>query len=129
MAPLKLLIVDDDPDFKRVLRFFLKSRRDCVVVADGGDGMEGVQLAREFQPDVVLMDYTMPVMNGIDATRMIKAERPATIVVLITVFRDALYRRHAEDAGAEFYVVKSDLKSELDDVLNAIAARRPEANA
>ena len=78
-----MIVVDDDPFARRQVRDALQAE-GVVVVADAGDGREGVELTKHYRPDVVLMDVVMPVMDGIEATRQIARESPETQVVMLT---------------------------------------------
>jgi DNA-binding NarL/FixJ family response regulator len=103
--PLRLLVADDH----RMLRDGL--RRTLIdsgidVVGEAANGEEAVRLAREFRPDVVLMDVTMPVLDGIEATRLIRAQLQATQVVMLTMHGDADLMTRALQAGAAGYLVK-----------------------
>ena len=86
-APLPgptVLLVDDHARMRAGLRFILEAKTELVVVGEAADGEKAVALCREVRPDVVLMDITMPKMGGIEATRLIKAERPETAVLVLT---------------------------------------------
>jgi DNA-binding NarL/FixJ family response regulator len=101
------------------LRFVLEAKTDLVVAGEASDGEEAVALCREVRPDVVLMDITMPKMDGIEATRLIKAEMPLTSVLVLTshVAEDLLMEAVA--AGAAGYVLKG---SGFEEVVGAVEA-------
>jgi DNA-binding NarL/FixJ family response regulator len=77
------------------------------------DGADAVRKAREHRPDIVLLDITMPVMNGFEAARRIKHELPSTLILMVSQFDSAPFQREAITAGASGYVVKSNAASEL----------------
>ena len=114
------LLLADDHDFMRAgLRFVLEAKTDLVIVGEAADGEEAVAMCREIRPDLVLMDITMPKMDGIEATRLIKAEMPHTAVLVLTshVAEDVLME--AIGAGAAGYVLKG---SGYEEVVGAVEA-------
>lgn len=119
-VPAPRLLLVDDHDFMRAgLRFVLEAKTDLVVAGEASDGEEAVALCREVRADVVLMDITMPRMDGIEATRLIKAEMPETAVLVLTshVAEDLLMEAIA--AGAAGYVLKG---SGYEEVVGAVEA-------
>lgn len=118
MTPLRLLIVDDHPVFRFGLRALLESEGEFEVVAEASTGEQAVRLAKEHKPDVVLMDITMPEMNGIEATRQILETNPETGVLIVTMVDDASIFA-ALRAGARGYLLKG---AEGEETLRAIRA-------
>jgi two-component system response regulator NreC len=116
---VRTLIVDDHGVLRAALRALLGSHPNLEVVGEASDGQEMLRLADDLQPDLVLMDISMPQLNGIDATRALKERLPDTRVLILTVHEDEELLREALRAGASGYVVKRALESEL---LDAIAA-------
>jgi DNA-binding NarL/FixJ family response regulator len=104
--PSTLVIVDDHPLFRAAIRQMLGQWPDLEVVGEASDGCESVELCRSLQPKLVLMDLSMPNMDGFEATREIKLESPSTIVLALTAFEEPEYLLKALKAGASGYVVK-----------------------
>lgn len=104
---IKLIIVDDDPLVCRSLQLLLAREPDIEVAGMASDGQAAVQQCEADSPDVVLMDIQMPGMDGIQATRLIKAQWPQVHVMMLTTFKDEQNIRLALHAGAAGYVLKS----------------------
>ncbi|MDQ6695125.1 MAG: response regulator transcription factor [Chloroflexota bacterium] len=119
MERLRLLIADDHPLFRKGMRALLLSAQDLEVVGEASTGQEVIELAATLQPDVILMDVQMPVVNGIEATRQILHTSPHVRILVITLFEDDESVFSALRAGALGYVLK-DAKEE--DILRAIRA-------
>lgn len=81
-----ILIVDDDQQFRSVLSRLLEKNGEFRVGGEAGDGAEALELARALPPDIILMDFAMPGVNGFEATRRIKAERPETRIIIFTQY-------------------------------------------
>jgi len=110
---LRLLLVDDHGVVRAGLRLFLADQPDLEVVGEADDGASAVERARELGPDVVLMDLQMPLMDGIEATRQIRAARPQTAVVVLTTYTDTASVGKAIAAGAIGYIPKDVPPHEL----------------
>ena len=117
--PLRVLLADDHPVFRRGLRALLSSLEETVVVGEASDGADAVRLAAELAPDVVVMDLSMPGMNGVEATRGIVEDRSNTAVLVLTMSEDDDSVFAAMRAGARGYLVKG---SDTDEVVAAIMA-------
>jgi DNA-binding NarL/FixJ family response regulator len=116
-APLRLLIADDNGLFAQALEALLEAEDSIEVVGRAGDGEQAARLASELQPDVVLMDLSMPRLDGFDATRRIRDESPKTAVVVVTGSGDRADFERAEAAGAVGYVTKDRILGELVDAI------------
>lgn len=108
-----VLTVDDDRVFRRVLNDLLEQDAAFNLVGEADNGEEAVRAALELRPDVVLMDITMPRVNGLDATRRLKASRPGIKVVILTVHTDVNYEHAALEIGADAFIPKKRLGSDL----------------
>lgn len=117
---IRMLLVDDQLLFRRGLRALLDEEKDFEVVGEANNGREGVELARTTRPDAVLMDINMPVCNGVEATRIIKAEQPNIRVVALTVSDDDQDLFEAIKAGAQGYLLKDLRPEELFEMLRAV---------
>jgi DNA-binding NarL/FixJ family response regulator len=117
-----VLLVDDQPATRRGLRLRLAIESDITVVGEVGDGQSAVDLAGTLTPDVVVMDVTMPGMDGIAATRALRAAVPSSAVVILTLHDDAATRHRASLAGAAAFVAKHQPPSELLAAIRAAAA-------
>jgi len=104
---MKLLIVDDDPLVCQSLRLLLGKEEDFEVIGAARNGEEAVAFCRRESPDIVLMDIQMPVMDGIESTKIIKHEQPSVHILMLTTFKDEKNIRLALQAGAEGYLLKS----------------------
>ena len=122
---LPRLLVVDDHDMLREALVELLLQAGFDVVGEAADGADAVALAKQLEPELVLMDLRMPVLGGLDATRLIKDARPATQVVLLTAFDSPALQQQAEEAGCFAYLVKGGPPGTLRLVLHqAVAARR-----
>lgn len=102
-----ILIADDHPLFRQSVRTVLENEADFEVVGEASDGAETVKLADELHPDVVLMDITMPELDGLEATRRIKAAHPEIAVLVLTIHNDEEHTVEILEAGAAGYLTKS----------------------
>jgi len=116
------LIADDHSVVAEGLRHLVEAERDIEVVACVADGREAVQQARDTQPDVVLMDLSMPELNGADATRAILERDPKCRVIVLSMYSQREYVRRALKAGAAGYVVKRSAAKEVVEAIRAVHA-------
>jgi len=119
MSPIRVALVDDQDLFREGLHTLLSVQPEIDVVGEASNGEEGLALAVRFQPDVVLMDVQMPVLDGVAATRQLKRKLPDCHVIMLTTFDDDEYVFEGLRAGALGYLLK-DTSSE--NLLNAIRA-------
>ncbi|MBD8027575.1 response regulator transcription factor [Ureibacillus sp. Re31] len=114
---IRVLIADDHHVVRRGLLFFLKTQKDIEVIGEAKNGIEAVELVESLQPDIVLMDLVMPEMDGIQATKKIKAKWPNVAILMLTSFSDKDHVLPAIEAGAAGYQLKD---IEPDELVNAI---------
>ena len=113
MDKIRLLIADDHPAFREGLSRLLDDEEDMECIAKPSDGMEAVRLAKELQPDVAIIDVTMPNLNGIEAAKRIKAVCPATAILMVSAFDYESYILASLQAGASGYMSKNTPLREL----------------
>ena len=118
---ITVLICDDHALFREGVKTILNSQPEFEVVAEAEDGKEGVDLAIRLQPDVVLMDISMPVLKGFDATRRIKKARPDVKVLILSVYDDEDLVARCLDAGASGYVLKDSPPPQLIYAIQAVS--------
>jgi DNA-binding NarL/FixJ family response regulator len=120
MEQIKVLIVDDHPVVREGFRAMLSTDQNIEVVGEASDGLEAVVSVAEKEPDVVLMDIRMPNLDGIEATRRIKAEHPSTAVVVLTIYDNDGYVVEAVRAGASGYLLKDTSRELLIHTIRAV---------
>ena len=121
--PIRVLIVDDHRLFAEALEAILSSESRIEVVGRARNGAEALEMALDLDPDVVLMDISMPVMDGVEATRRIREARPEACVLMLTGSNAAADVDRSRDAGAAGYVTKDRIASELGDAIVETASR------
>lgn len=122
MRLIKLLLVDDQELFLESLRTVIeRSTEDLEVTGVARNGAEAVAAARELEPDLVVMDVRMPVMDGVEATRAIMEERPDARIMMLTTFGDDEYVKEALERGSVGYVLKDIPPSEIIAAIRAVA--------
>lgn len=113
IMPVRILIADDHEIFRRGLRSLLESHSAWEVCGEATDGQEAVDRARELNPDIVVLDITMPRLNGLEAAQLIRNEAPHSKMVILSQHEPSLMRQAALSAGASAYVTKSEVSREL----------------
>ena len=122
MDPITIILVDDHRVFREGLRSLVDTQTDMNVVAEAEEGRAAWQLAIEHRPNVVIMDVTMPVMGGAEATRLIRRDCPDTKVLALTVHEVGGYLRQLLEAGASGYLLKRVAFEELVRAVRVVAA-------
>ena len=118
---MNILIVDDHGIVREGLKSLLQNQSDMDVVGEGEDGQVAVELTDELSPDMVIMDMSMPNLNGIEATRLILQHKPDTKVVILSMHSDRHIVKETLEAGASAYVLKSNLFDEMLRALETVA--------
>jgi DNA-binding NarL/FixJ family response regulator len=121
MTRLRVLIADDSPQVRQELRTLLTLVGDIEIVGEAADGLETIRLVEALQPQVVLMDLEMPVMDGYEAARQIKSRWPACRVVALTVHGYEAARQKASQSGVDVFLVKG---VSVETLVQAISERR-----
>ncbi len=116
---IRILIVDDHKIFRQGIVTMLRSQPDCQVVAEAGSGKDAVAFAQRLQPDIILMDVSLPDFDGIEAARRIQTAGIDAAVILLTMYREANLMTLAEETGIMGYILKNDA---FDDLLYAVNA-------
>jgi NarL family two-component system response regulator LiaR len=119
---IRLLLVDDHAVVRQGLKMFLKSEADFEVIGEAGNGQQAIEMARQLQPDVILMDLLMPGMNGVEATAIIRQEMPDTEIIALTSVLEDSSVIGAVRAGAIGYLLKDTDGPELIHAIKAASA-------
>ena len=121
MSQIRILLVDDHMVVRIGLKALIDAEQDLVVVGEASNGVEGVAKAVALAPDVIVMDISMPEMDGLEATRRIRQECPQCHVLILTVHAQERYLFPVLKAGAAGYVLKSTVDTELLDAIRVVA--------
>ena len=128
MAPVRILIADDHEIVRRGVRSLLKSRSDWSVCGEAVDGLDAISKAKELKPDVIVLDISMPQLNGLDAARQIRKEVPQSEILILSQHGSAEMERTALSAGARAYVSKTDVSRDLLAAVEALSQHRSPRN-
>ncbi len=124
-----ILIVNDNAQVRTLLRGIAAQEPDFHVVGEAEDGAEALRLAQALRPDLVLLDLAMPRVNGLEALRQIKAARPATKVIIVTVHTEDAYRQATVDGGADAFLLKKTLVTVLRPTIQRLCGSMPPPQA
>jgi len=121
-AVIRIVLADDHVTVRQGLKLLIEAQPDMQVVAEASDGSGAVEQARALKPEVVVMDISMPGVNGLVATRALRAQVPGTSVIILTRHGDDAYLQELLRAGAAGYVLKQSPAAELLQAVRAVAA-------
>ena len=121
---IRIVLVDDHPIVRQGLKTLLEGHTDWEVIGEASDGAEAVEKARDLSPDVMVLDVTMPRMNGLDACRVLRRQYPALEILFVTQHDSPQMMREALEAGARGYVVKSNAARDLLAAVEAVSQHR-----
>ena len=122
MQRIRILLADDHTVLRKGLRLLLEREPDFTIAGEAATGREAIELAFRLQPEIVLMDIGMPILNGIEATNRITAELSRTSVVVLSVHSDESYILRALKAGARGYLLKDSAETDLLQAVRAVAS-------
>ena len=120
--PIRIVLADDHTILRNGLRLLLERHPDLSVVGEAANGREAVEVATRESPHVVVMDISMPILNGIEAARRITSELPRTAVIVLSVHSDEAYILRALKAGARGYLLKDSAEADLIQAVRAVSA-------
>jgi len=121
---IRILLVDDHPIVRQGLKTLLEGHSGWEVIGEASDGAEAVEKAKDLNPDVMVLDVTMPRMNGLEACRLLRQECPGLEILFVTQHDSPQMMREALEAGARGYVVKSNAARDLLAAVDAVSQHR-----
>ena len=121
---IRILVVDDHPIVRQGLKTLLEGHSDWQVIGEASDGAEAIEKAKDLSPDVMVLDVTMPRMNGLEACRLLRRQSPRLEILFVTQHDSPQMMREALDAGARGYVVKSNAARDLLAAVEAVSQHR-----
>ena len=119
MAEVRILIADDSPTVRAGLKLLLQYHEDWIVCGEAEDGEDAVKKAAELKPDVILLDISMPAMDGLSAAELIRRDAPETEILIVTHFESLDLARYAAQTGVRAYITKSRIGTDLEKAIEA----------
>jgi DNA-binding NarL/FixJ family response regulator len=119
MPPVRILIADDSPTVRAGLKLLLQYHEDWTVCGEAENGQEAVTKAAALQPDVILLDISMPAMDGLSAAEIIRRDSPNSEILIVTHFESLDLARYAAQTGVRAYISKSRIGSDLEKAIEA----------
>jgi two-component system response regulator NreC len=110
---LRILLCDDNDNFRKLLTEYVNSIPGAQVVGEAFDGVDVIDKTEKLDPDLVLMDLSMPNQSGLDATKTIKDKWPKKAVIILTLYEDSVYKELADEFNADGFIAKSSIKTQL----------------
>lgn len=114
---VKVLLCDDNDNFRQLLTQYIKAIPGVEVVGEAVDGVDVIDKTALLDPDLVLMDLSMPNQSGLDATKTIKEKWPDKSVIILTLYEDSVYKELADEFNADGFIAKSSIKNQLQAVI------------
>jgi len=124
MSVISIVIADDHVMLREGLRQLLETQSDIKVVGEANDGIEALDITRKYRPDILVLDISMPRMNGIEAVKIIRDAAPETRIVILSMFQREIYAHQALEFGAHGYVLKGSPSVELLDAIRTVHSGR-----
>jgi len=121
----RLLLADDHEIVRKNLREIIEFKTDCIIVGEAIDGLEAVRLAKEFAPDIAVMDISMPRLDGLDAARQIRKESPQTKILILTMHDAGPIIAKIQQTGVHGYLLKSEAPKGLPLAINSLLHDQP----
>jgi len=121
---IRILVVDDHPIVRQRLKALLEGRPGWEVIGEAADGEEAVQKAKDLSPDVMVLDVTMPRMNGLEACRLLRRQSPQLEILFVSQHDSPQMMREALEAGGRGYIVKSNAARDLLAAVEAVSQHR-----
>ncbi len=114
---IRILLCDDNDNFRQLLMQYIDSIPGAEIVGEAIDGVDVIEKTELLNPDMVLMDLSMPNQSGLDATKTIKERWPKKSVIILTLYEDTVYRELADEFNADGFIAKSSIKTQLPAVI------------
>lgn len=120
VSVVRVLVVDDFAGFRDAICSMLRNRPDMLVVGEASDGLEAVRKAEDLQPDLIVLDLSMPKLNGLEATRRIRTLSPKSKIIIASLESSADFVQEALRSGAAGYVIKAEIFNQLPPAIDAV---------
>lgn len=117
---IKILLCDDNDNFRQLLLQYINSLPGVEIVGEAVDGVDVLEKTISLDPDLILMDLSMPNQSGLDATKTIKEKWPEKSVIILTLYEDSVYKELADEFRADGFIAKSSIKAQLPAVIEDI---------
>jgi len=121
---IKILLCDDNDNFRQLLVQYVHTLPGVEIVGEAVDGVDVIEKTESLNPDLVLMDLSMPNQSGLDATKTIKERWPEKSVIILTLYEDSVYKELADEFNADGFIAKSSIKAQLPSVIQDIVNSR-----